>query len=270
MQLLLRVLQRSGHDVDSKIIEKLTRICHQCQLHRNSPGRFKFTLKDDYEFNYSIVIDVLYIDNRPVLQVIDSATCFGAAKFLKFMIAECAWDSLKCCWIDTYLGPPEYIIHDAGTNFASSEFRQRSKSMGIIVKEVPIEAHNSVGLVERYHQPLKRAYEIISDDMKDMKVSREMVLLMAQKAANDSAGPDGIIPTLLVFGAFPRLTHLDSPAPSVTKRAEVIRRATDEVRKLHAKQQVSDALNMRNCPRTKPIIDPPLNSELVVWLEKEV
>ena len=55
---------------------------------------------------------------------------------------------------------------------------------------------------------------------------------IAVKAINDSAGPDGIIPTLLVFGVYPRITEIDAPLLSVTKRAEVIRAATKEVRRL--------------------------------------
>ena len=59
-------------------------------MHKKSPGRFKFTLKDDYEFNYSIIIDVMYLDGKPVLQVVDSATAFEAARFLKDMSARTA------------------------------------------------------------------------------------------------------------------------------------------------------------------------------------
>ena len=55
---------------------------------------------------------------------------------------------------------------------------------------------------------------------------------MAVKAINDLAGPDRIIPTLLVFGAYPRMTKMDALLPSVTKRAEAIRAATKEVRRL--------------------------------------
>jgi hypothetical protein len=56
-------------------------------MHKKSPGRFKFTLKDDYEFNYSIIINVMYLDGKPVLQAVDSATAFQAARFLKDMLA---------------------------------------------------------------------------------------------------------------------------------------------------------------------------------------
>ena len=73
---LFKILQRSGHDIEYKAIEYLTKYCHQCQMNSKNPGRFRFTLKDDYNFNFEIVVDVMYIDSRPVLQVVDTATSF--------------------------------------------------------------------------------------------------------------------------------------------------------------------------------------------------
>jgi hypothetical protein len=95
------------------------------------------------------------------------------------------------------------------------------------------------------------------------------MLQMAVKAINDSAGPDGIVPTLLVFGAYPRLTEMDPPSPLVTKRAEAIRAASKEVRRLYAERRVKDALAMRNGPDTKKTLDLPLQSDVRVWREKE-
>ena len=233
-------------------------------MHGKSPGRFKFTLKDDYEFNYSVIIDVLYLDSRPVLQVVDSSTSFQAARFLKDMSAKNAWDTLRICWIDTYQGPPEYIVHDAGKNFSSTEFRQHARSMAIEVKEIPVEAHNSIGKVERYHIPLRRSYEIIRDELDSEQIDKEIILQMAVKAVNDSAGPDGIVPTLLVFGAYPRITDMDPPSLSIVKRAQAIQAATKEVRRLYAQRQVNDALAMRNGLNTKPTLDLPINSDVRV------
>ena len=59
---------------------------------------------------------------------------------------------------------------------------------------------------------------------------------MAVKAVNDLVGPDRIIPTLLVFGVYPRLTKIDPLSLSVTKRIEAIRAATKEVRRLYAER----------------------------------
>ena len=45
---------------------------------------------------------------------------------------------------------------------------------------------------------------------------------MAVKAINDTARLDGLVPILLVFGAYPRLTNSDPPLPGILKRAEAI------------------------------------------------
>jgi hypothetical protein len=45
---------------------------------------------------------------------------------------------------------------------------------------------------------------------------------MAVKAVNNSARPDGIVLTLLVFGLYPRITEIDPPSPTIAKRAEAI------------------------------------------------
>jgi hypothetical protein len=141
--------------------------------------------------------------------------------------------------------------------------------MAIEVKEVLVEAHNSVGQVERYYTPLRRVYKIIQDELKDEHIDKEIMLQMAVKAINDSAGPDGIVPTLLVFSVYSRLTKLDPPSPSVTKRAEAIRVATKEVCCLYAERQVKDALAIRNGLDTKNTLDLPLQSDVRVWRKKE-
>jgi hypothetical protein len=59
---------------------------------------------------------------------------------------------------------------------------------------------------------------------------------MAFKAINDSVGPDGLVPTLLVYGVFPRITKYDSPSPTVTQRATVLKKAIIKINKIQAKR----------------------------------
>ena len=40
--------------------------------------------------------------------------------------------------------------------------------MGIHTKVVPVEAYNSIGTVERYYGPLRRAYSIITEELPDL------------------------------------------------------------------------------------------------------
>jgi len=73
---LQQILQRSGHDVEFRTIEHFTKYCEHCQKYGRSPGRFSFTIKDDIEFNYNIVVDIFYIESKSVLHIVDEATRF--------------------------------------------------------------------------------------------------------------------------------------------------------------------------------------------------
>ena len=52
-------------------------------MYAKSPSRFKFILKDNYKFNYTVIINIIYLDSKPVLYIVDSLILFQAAKFLK-------------------------------------------------------------------------------------------------------------------------------------------------------------------------------------------
>jgi hypothetical protein len=264
---LIKTLEKAGYDDKDHrgLLGKIADFCHQCQTHGKAPGRFKFTLKDDPVFNHTIMVDIMYLEgNMPVLHVVDEATNFQAARFLDNVSAEHTWDALRLCWIDVYLGPPDVIKHDAGKNFKSALFRQNANTLSIATTAVPIEAAHSIGLVERYHAPLRRAYDIISDELHS-NVPRSTRLQMAVKAVNDTAGYDGLIPTLLVFGAFPRISDADPPSLTTTQRAAAIKAAMSEVGKLYAKRQISDALRMRNGPQMDRVRELPIGSEVLVW-----
>jgi hypothetical protein len=55
---------------------------------------------------------------------------------------------------------------------------------------------------------------------------------MAVKTINDTAGPDGLVPTLLVYRAYLKISNLDPPTPSITEQAAAIRKAIAEIVKL--------------------------------------
>ena len=52
---------------------------------------------------------------------------------------------------------------------------------------------------------------------------------MAIKTVNDLIGPNRIVPTLLVFSVYPRLTKIDPLSLSITKRIETIYAVIKEV-----------------------------------------
>lgn len=129
----------------------------------------------------------MYIEGKPILHGVDKATPFQAARFLRSMNTLTVWEAVRSCWIDVYIGPPEVIVHDAGTNFTRNEFKQNAQLMAFVTKEVAVEAHHTIGKIERYHAPLRRAYETIRAEMSES--SADVLLQTAVKAINDTAGP---------------------------------------------------------------------------------
>src|SRR6266568_5096910 len=72
---LYRVLKHSRHNnVNRKAINHLTKYCSYCQKYKHSPGQFKFTLREDLDFNHSVYVDIIYINGSLVLHIINEAT----------------------------------------------------------------------------------------------------------------------------------------------------------------------------------------------------
>lgn len=268
MNLLRRAdVDRVGDDT-RKALTEITRSCDPCQRYAQPPRRFKFTLRDEKFFNQSLYVDIFTLDKKPVLHIVDESTKYQAARWLPDVSTEQVWRALRLAWIDTYLGPPSLITYDAGKQFISKAFQSQSDLLHIDTRQVPVESPNSLTYVERYHEPIRKAYKCVKQEAPDL--DSEAALQMAVKAVNDSTGPNGLVPTLLVYGALPRLgLPNDAPTPSTFKRAVALKHATNEVTKYFAKRQVKDALRTRNGPDTSDVHKAPIGSHVLVYRPKK-
>jgi len=94
-----------------------------------------------------------------------------------------------------------------------------------------------VGIVERYYGLIRRAYTIIT--AKIPGISKDIALQMAFKAINDTARPNRLVLTLLVYSAYPQITEYDPLLVSIAQRALAVKKAIAKVQKLRAKRQVN-------------------------------
>ena len=90
------------------------------------------------------------------------------------------------------------------------------------------------------------------------------------KALNNTTGPDSLVPTLLVFSVYLQMAKLDIPSPTVIQRANAVKKAIVEIRKLYAERQVANTLNMRDRPKMNTIYNLPPNSLVLVWREGNI
>src|SRR5881628_2649395 len=101
--------------------------------------------------------------------------------------------------------------------------------MMVFVKCRPasVESHNTIGSIEHYHAPLRQAWNIINQDVPATNAKdRAANLQAAIKTVNDSIGPNGLIPTLLVFGTLPHLAlPTDSTTPNITQHTTTLHHA---------------------------------------------
>ncbi len=113
------------------------------------------------------------------------------------------------CQINIYLGPPNIITYNIGKNFISKEFKQYAIILKTAIRNVPIKAYNLVRIVEYYHGPLYYIYYIIITELLD--ISKDIALQIAFKVINNSAGPNSLISTLLVFRAYLYIVKFNTP-----------------------------------------------------------
>jgi hypothetical protein len=90
---------------------------------------------------------------------------------------------------------------------------------------------------------------------------------MAIKAVNETAGPDGLVLTLLVFGTYPRITTTDTLSLTVTEHGKTIIKAMKQIAELHAKRQITDALRQRNSPNISDTLDVLIGKDVLVYRE---
>jgi hypothetical protein len=258
------LLKRFDHDVNKAVLKKLTKFCTFCQKYAKSSERFKFVFKNDVNFNYSIIVDVMYIWNHLILHVIDDVIRFQAAKWLQNISAKHIWDMLHLCWIDVYLNLADHILTDANKNFASREFRQFVISMTIIIKAVLVEVHSSIDVVKRYHAELRRTYQIIFENL-ESTISKEITLQMIVKTINDTVDCDELMLILLIFETYFCMHIMNLSILSIIQRVMTIEKAIIEIRKFRAERQIFVAFNIRNDSIIISIHESLLNSDVLIW-----
>ena len=87
---------------------------------------------------------------------------------------------------------------------------------------------------------------------------------MAFKAFNNTTSLDGLVSTLLVFGAYPQITKLNTPLPTVTQRVNAVKKAIVKIYRLYIEQQVANILNIQNRPKINTVYNLPPNSLVLV------
>jgi hypothetical protein len=157
-------------DLDKDTIAILQNISQSCETYQRlgpRPIRFKFSIPptDDIVFGDEVSIDLMFISGKAILHIVDTAIRFSAATFIDSNLAtygqsvEVVWLAMMGTWFTVYTGYPNRLRVDAGSIFSSNRWKQLSDMTSIRLRISGVEAHNSLGIGERLHEPLRRIYK---------------------------------------------------------------------------------------------------------------
>jgi hypothetical protein len=180
-----------------KILQEICHACHACQTFAMKPITFQVCFPDDVVFNQQVLFDIFWIDKRPALSVVDSGTNFCAARFLAAENVSTVWNTFLEAWSLMYVGIPGSMLTDQGCVFLCTEWKQACEHGKVSLRHTGTESHNSLGAGEQIHSRIRTIYNKISVDHPNLQPSIRLSITV--KELNDTAGPDCLVPSLLVF-----------------------------------------------------------------------
>lgn len=223
-------------------------------------------------FNHEVIMDIMYIQGRTVLHVVDRGTHFQAARFLNGDSAEEVWHTFMEMWTLTYLGAPDNLKHDQVPQIISNKLQAMAAEAGITCRPVGVEAPHQMSVGERYHAPLRKTFLKLQEtygmppldeeiepkrgpgrpkkaiqkgdkNVRVLSVDDHYLLAVSVMCVNSTVGPEGLCPTLLVFGAMPKLP-LPESLPSATQQGQrmmLMEKAREEYMKIIAEMRLKTA-----------------------------
>lgn len=219
-------------------------------------------------FNERILMDIMYMGNQPVLHIVDEVTHFSAATFLTSASAESVWTAFIICWASIYSGLPNRILTDQGSKFGE-KFIQLARFSDVEVDRTGIEAHSSLVLAESYHGPLRTTYPKLL--IARSKIDKGTALACAVKEMNDTLGSKGLVPSVLVFGEYPRVStpsEATEPRSTISERPELAEIYRMEMQEKMAKLKLKMALHHAVPLACDRAYEP--SDKVLVWREKVV
>lgn len=249
------------------ILKEISKECDSCQRISAAPQRFRVAIGSEHvQLNERILLDLMYIEGKPVLHIIDESTKFSAARFIPNKKVDTIWKTLIKCWVSIYTGMPNRMLVDRGSEFGNL-FINLAAENNIKVDKTGIEAHSSLGICERYHGPIRNTFRKIKHQFP--QTEDDLALSISVKAINDTLGPECFVTSSLVFGEFPQAFTVSedrNPRPFNSERAKIANYARNQMEIIMANLRVRRAMTHAVPPSSSKLYD--VGDKVLIWREK--
>lgn len=161
------------------------------------------------------------------------------------MVHFCVLLELNVYW------PPESLLTDQGSIFLSAHLMRDMRNLTYLCATQEYNHTIPWGRMKKLHYLVKQAYSELKASYPH--ASDDLRLQGSAAAINTSTGPDGWVPSLLVFGVLPRMPHVKSTLLPQKERFTMMITARLEYVKLMAQARVQKGLRKKQ-PRAQIVL----------------
>lgn len=136
-----------------------------------------------------------------VLHIVDTNSYFQNAIFSKGQSSRHIWDAPVEAWSSVYIGYPRILKTDRCKAFTSADWKKLAEMTGMSVQISGNESHNSLGVGERYHDPLRRVFDTVCSEYPNL--DPETAMRCAVEGIKNTMGSEGLVPSYSVLGTLP-------------------------------------------------------------------
>ena len=231
-----------------KELQEVSEGCETCLKYKKTPARPVVGLPMAKLFNEVVSMDLGEVDGEKFLIMVDMATKYCQAGWIKDKNSETIIDMFMQKWIGIF-GAPKKVFSDNGREFNNEKFRIMAEKFNIIVKNTPGESPWSNGLCEKMVGLLKETMRKIREEGGGS--NKNIIINWAVSARNCLSNFGGYSPNQLVFGKNPILpnVNVDENPPMLEEgnEEEIVRRnlvAMNNARVTQVEQEASKRLKI--------------------------
>lgn len=117
------------------------------------------TTRKDY-FKHEVKVDVVWLEERPVLYIIDTHTHFQDAIPIGSKQSEKIWYECIKGWVSLYVGYPDVVRLEQEARFRNDNFTTVVDMHVMELQLYGVGSHKCIGIGESYHIPSRRILKL--------------------------------------------------------------------------------------------------------------
>lgn len=145
-------------------------------------------------------MDITYLDQEAVLNIVDVATKFSADDFLSNASTSLVWAVFVGGWPSMCTNLHDKICTVRGSCFGDDFYTIADEAM-IDIARTGIKASSRLGIDEKFHRPLKNTFRKAKRSMENY-IPNAGILARWVQAMNDILETERIVPSALVIRVF--------------------------------------------------------------------